>query len=202
MKLSTEIKDIAGAISIVQTENKGAEIGASNPFFKSKYSTLENVWNAIQRFLAPNGLAVVQDVQSKETCVSITTLVMHKSGQWIEFGPFDMPLAKKDAHSIGSAVKYGRRYALCAAFSIVGESDDDDGNEAMPKPEKKACISQEQLETLIDIIGSDEEYRETLLGFYKIKTLAEIEALKYPSILKSATKRKENRKKAEEQNGL
>jgi hypothetical protein len=203
MKSSTEIKDIAAALSKLQAENKGAELEAVNPFFKSKYSTLKDVWDSIRESVGRNGLAILQDVTTKDTCVSVTTLVTHSSGQWIEFGPLEVPFAKKDAQAVGSAISYAKRYALSAAVGVVSGIEDDDGNDAMPKQSApaKVFISREQMETLIGIIGSDDEYRETLLAFYKIKTLAEIEASKYQSVLKSAQKRAENRKNGV-QNGL
>ena len=203
MKSSTEIKDIAAALSKLQAENKGAEMEAVNPFFKSKYSNLKDVWDSIRESVGKNGLAILQDVTTKDICVSVTTLVTHSSGQWIEFGPLEVPFAKKDAQAVGSAISYAKRYALSAAVGVVSGIEDDDGNEAMPKHATpvKPLISQEQMELLIGIIGSDEEYRETLLTFYKIKSLAEIEASKYQAVLKSAQKRAENRKN-KVQNGL
>ena len=203
MKSSTEIKDIAAALSKLQAENKGAEMEAVNPFFKSKYSNLKDVWDSIRESVGKNGLAILQDVTTKDICVSVTTLVTHSSGQWIEFGPLEVPFAKKDAQAVGSAISYAKRYALSAAVGVVSGIEDDDGNEAMPKHATplKTLISQEQMESLISIIGSDEEYRETLLTFYKIKSLAEIEASKYQAVLKSAQKRAENRKN-KVQNGL
>jgi hypothetical protein len=49
-------------------------------------------------------------------------------------------LAKRDAHGVGSATSYAKRYALSAAVGIV--SDDDDGNaatEPAPPPRAKSA---------------------------------------------------------------
>jgi hypothetical protein len=107
VKSSQEIKDIAAAISKLQAENRGAEDEAVNPFFKSKYSTLKDIWDSIRESVGKNGLSILQDASTKETCVSITTIVCHSSGQFIEFGPLEIPFGKRDAHSIGSACSYG-----------------------------------------------------------------------------------------------
>jgi hypothetical protein len=204
MKSSEETKDIFAALSKLQAENKGAELEAVNPFFKSKYSTLKDAWDSIRESIGRNGLALLQDVTTKENAVSVTTIVSHLSGQWIEFGPLEVPFAKRDAQSVGSAVTYARRYALCATLGIVSGVEDDDGNEAMPKREtpEPRFITQDQMENLIAIIDDDDEYRETVLTFYKINSLAEIESTKYQAILKSALRKAENRKKTEGQNGL
>jgi hypothetical protein len=197
MKSSTEIKDIAAALSKLQAENKGAELEAVNPFFKSKYSTLKDAWDSIRASVGRHGLAILQDVTTKETCVSVTTIISHLSGQWIEFGPLEIPFAKKDAQAVGSAISYGRRYALCASIGIVSGVEDDDGNEAMPKKEgnDKKLISQDQINALNALVGEDEEYLTTVMAYFKLKSLAEIEQSKYPGIYKSAQKRAEHRKK-------
>jgi hypothetical protein len=46
-----------------------------------------------------------------------------------------MPLAKPDAHGVGSAITYARRYALAAMVGIAPE--DDDGNKAIEKDDRK-----------------------------------------------------------------
>ena len=64
----------------------------------------------------------------------ITSMLMHSSGEWIK-SEIRMPIAKKDAHGIGAATTYGRRYLLS---SMVGVAQaDDDGNGAIqraPRP--------------------------------------------------------------------
>jgi hypothetical protein len=72
---------------------------------------------------------VVQDASLCDRGVSVTTRLIHSSGQWIEFGPLTVPMSKQDAHGVGSATTYARRYGLSAALGIV--ADDDDGNAAV-----------------------------------------------------------------------
>jgi len=56
----------------------------------------------------------------------VTTTLLHESGQWIR-SEIRMPVGgKKDAHAIGSACTYGRRYGLSALIGIA--QHDDDGN--------------------------------------------------------------------------
>jgi hypothetical protein len=197
MKSSQEIRDIAAALSKLQAENKGAELEAVNPFFKSKYSTLKDAWDSIRESVGKNGLAILQDLTTKDTCVSVTTMICHLSGQWIEFGPLEVPFAKKDAQSVGSASTYAKRYSLCAALGIVSGTEDDDGNDAMPKQQapQKILITPEQLNELNALVGSDEEYLTTVMSYFKLKSLAEIDQAKYLGILNSAKKRAENRAK-------
>jgi hypothetical protein len=141
MKMSESINEIASSMSKLQSETKGADKGSTNPFFKSKYSTLEDAWDSIRNLVGKYGLSIWQDVTTKDMSVSVSTLVAHTSGQWIEFGPFELPCIKKDPQSIGSSCSYAKRYALCAAMGIVSSSEDDDGEKAMeahrpPKPKE------------------------------------------------------------------
>lgn len=101
---------------------------AKNPAFRSTYADLSAVIDAMREPYTSNGLTVWQDVELTETGVAVTTRLAHTSGQWIEFGPLTVPLSKRDAHGVGSATTYAKRYALCAALGIATEEDD--GNQA------------------------------------------------------------------------
>lgn len=138
MKTSESIKEIAGAICKMQAALKPADKDNTNPMYKSKYSDINAVWEALRVPLTSNGLSVWQDATTSETGVSVITRVVHQSGEWIEFSPFFVPLgAKKDAHGFGSCTSYARRYSLCSALGIT--SDDDDGNAcAAPSPKSQA----------------------------------------------------------------
>jgi hypothetical protein len=77
---------------------------------------MSSVWISMGR--TANGLAVVQEVANEERDIGVGTRISHASGQWMEFGPLVVPMAKQDAHGVGSAI-YGKRYGLCAALGIV-----------------------------------------------------------------------------------
>lgn len=127
MTTSEQINEIAAAAAKAQLELKPAVKGSVNPAFRSKYSDLAAIIEAAHVY-AKHGIAIFQDVTSGESGVSVTTRLAHSSGQWMEFGPLVVPLAKKDAHGVGSATTYAKRYGLQGAALIP--SDDDDGNAA------------------------------------------------------------------------
>mgnify|MGYP003656208263 CR=1 FL=1 len=137
MNTSEAIDLVSAAISAAQGTMKPAEMGATNPHFRSKYADLASVIHAIRDPLAKNGLGVLQDVQTVADeggafiGVSVLTRILHKSGQWIELGPLTIPLAKVDAHGLGAAVTYSKRYAVVAALGVSGSDIDDDGNAAI-----------------------------------------------------------------------
>lgn len=129
MNTSEQINEIAAALAKAQAAMKPAVKDANNPAFKSKYADLTSVWEACRGPLSANGIAALQDVTMLDGKVAVTTRLVHSSGQWLEFGPLPVPSAKADAHGVGSATSYARRYALSAAVGIV--ADDDDGNGAV-----------------------------------------------------------------------
>ena len=114
--LAKALTQMQGAMGIASKDRSG---------YNYKYADLASVWGVIREPLVSNGLSVLQDAITIPEGVSVTTRVMHDSGQWIEFGPLVVPMGKKDAHSTGSAITYAKRYALCAALGVV--TDDDDG---------------------------------------------------------------------------
>jgi hypothetical protein len=139
MRTSEAIDKIIPAFVKAQAMIAPAMKDAKNDHFKSKYADLAAVWEACRGPLSGAELCVNQDVELGERGVSVTTRLWHASGQWLEFGPLVVPLAKQDAHGVGSGVTYGRRFSLCAALGIVAE-EDDDGNGATGKPAGKTFV--------------------------------------------------------------
>jgi ERF superfamily len=160
MKTSNEIIEISKAMNLAQREMKPASKDSTNPHFRSKYSDLASVMESIREPIGNNGLSVWQDATLDEIGVNITTRIVHVSGQWVEFGPLTIPIGKRDAHSVGSACSYGKRYALCAALGVVSD-DDDDGNKAVAShknetkqetpTEKKQFIDKAQIKTFNEL---------------------------------------------------
>lgn len=190
MKTSDTINEIAKAMSLAQSQMTAAYTDSTNPHFRSKYANLESVIDAFRIPLCSNGLAFWQDVATTETQVMIYTRIIHSSGQWVEFGPLCIPIGKKDAHGIGSATTYGKRYALCAAMGVAPGEVDDDANEAVTSvhghvpgskkeksktkteenPEDEAPITHEQVRQLHQVADEcDPEYIAKVYGWLKDK---------------------------------
>jgi hypothetical protein len=129
MTTSEQIADLAAALVKAQAEMKPAAKESKNDHFKSKYADFSSVWEACRGPLTTHGIAVLQEVTLTEPGVCVSTRLLHSSGQWIQFEPLTVPVGKRDAHGVGSATSYGKRYALSAAVGVVAE--DDDGNAAV-----------------------------------------------------------------------
>ena len=129
MNKSESIKNLAKALSQFQSEVQNPKNSALNPFFKSKYAPLSEVLNVVRPLLSKNGLTVVQCPSSDTTTqdIVIITMLLHESGEWIESDPLFLKMDKPTPQGAGSAITYGRRYALSSILGISSE-DDDDGN--------------------------------------------------------------------------
>ena len=126
---SEVLGQLAAALALAQGEiAQGPLKSSSNPFFKSTYADLASVVEAIRIPLSKNGLAYVQRMlPSAGESVQVETVLMHASGEWIS-GTVALPVSKKDAQGVGSAITYARRYGLSAIVGVAPE--DDDGNAA------------------------------------------------------------------------
>lgn len=123
---------LAAALSNAQGLMSGALKDSNNLFFKSKYSDLHACWEACRKPLSDNKIAIVQTPEISESYVSIVTLMVHESGQWMRSR---ISMVPKDfsPQSVGSVMTYARRYALA---SMVGLSQvDDDAESAQPRGE-------------------------------------------------------------------
>jgi hypothetical protein len=134
MKMSDSIAQLAEALSKAQGQIDDASKGSKNPFFNSKYADLAAVRSVIREPLAANDIAVIQFPRSLDGEVEVETMLTHKSGEFMS-ETLRLPVGKWDAHGIGSAITYARRYGLMALLGIA--TDDDDGNAAVEKAPAK-----------------------------------------------------------------
>lgn len=130
MTTSTEIKSIAAAMVSLQSAVDDAAKNKTNPAYKSKYADLSAILDAIRPAMKEAKLAVIQSPSAENGVVSITTRIIHVSGEWIE-STLALTPSRSDPQGVGSAITYGRRYSLAALMGIT--QDDDDGNAASGK---------------------------------------------------------------------
>lgn len=146
MNKSEAINELASALAAAQLAMRSADKDGENPHFRSSYSTLASVWDAIRIPLSSNGLSVVQSVSTLyaegRVSVSVETTLLHSSGQWVA-SSLELPVGKPDAQGIGSAITYGRRYGISALVGATAD-DDDDGSAASADPVNAALLEQVQ----------------------------------------------------------
>tara|TARA_A100001515_G_scaffold141833_1_gene139387 strand:+ start:1835 stop:2584 length:750 start_codon:yes stop_codon:yes gene_type:complete len=122
---SESIGKLAAALSKFQAE-------VDNPTRDSqghnyKYADLANILNAVKQPLAINKLSVCQMLGSGVQGVSVTTILMHESGEYIQ-SEYSIPQETSSRMSApqqaGTTITYARRYALAACLGIAQEDDD------------------------------------------------------------------------------
>jgi hypothetical protein len=138
MQRSETIGALAKALTSFNSEVSKVSKDAANPFFKNNYASLDNIIDEVRPILTKNGLTLMQFPSGDGQNVSVTTYLMHESGEWIESDPLIMKPVKNDPQAIGSCITYARRYSL-QSFLSLNTGEDDDGNKAThtKQPEPK-----------------------------------------------------------------
>ena len=140
---SESIANLVKALSALQGELKDADKNALNPHFKSKYADLSEVLGNLRPLLAKNQLALSQFPSFENGIVSVTSLLAHASGEWIE-STASAPATKQDVQGVGSAITYLKRYSAAAIVGMASADQDDDGNSvSIQKVENKPIVKQE-----------------------------------------------------------
>lgn len=116
----TALADLQDSVSKI-TKN------ADNPFFKSKYTDLNAIFEEVKPKIREKGFILIQTVIHN---VLKTELIFIKSGEKLE-SEIDLLTVKPDMQQLGSAITYARRYAILPLLLI--ECEDDDGNLASGK---------------------------------------------------------------------
>ena len=129
MKTSTTISAIAKALAAASASLRNPGQDATNPHFRSKYTSLVGLIDSLRAPLAAQGIIVLQPVSSPVAGrVRVTTTLLHSSGEWMS-STADLP-SGATAQSFGAAVAYLRRYALQSMLGVSGDADADDDGEA------------------------------------------------------------------------
>jgi hypothetical protein len=135
MNKSDTIGELAKALAAAQGAMTAAKMDATNPFLRNKYADLGSVINATKQPMKDNGLAVSQLVGGNGDVVTITTLLMHLSGEWLSTDitlPINDAKGLSQAQAMGAVITYLRRYSLAAILGVHAD-DDTDGNETQKK---------------------------------------------------------------------
>jgi hypothetical protein len=135
MKISEGgISDLAGALAKAQGEFTAAERDhmakvtskkGEQSSYSYAYADLQAYLEVCRKPLADNGLSFIQNVGVDGQKATVSTLLIHASGQWLESDPLSLVASDHLPQSIGSAITYARRYSLSAVLGMASEADDD-----------------------------------------------------------------------------
>ena len=183
MNRSESIKNIAAALCKFNGEISHISKDANNPFFKSKYVTLDKLIDETREILQKNGLSVLQFPATQEgNGIGIQTMLLHESGEYIESDPIFMMPQKNDPQAAGSIVSYLRRYSYQAILNL-NTGEDDDAESTMKREDKK--ISEAQAKRLYMIgKGKDNAAIKNILSKYNYSASKDILIKDYEFICK------------------
>lgn len=136
METSTTIKELTAALCQFQSAQIKVAKTGKNPAFKSAYATLPQVLEAVLPTLTEVGLCFVQFPDGE----SLTTRLMHTSGEWMQ-ASYALKPVQNTPQASGSALTYARRYALLAVLGL-GTEDDDGLAASAPAPAVKFTAAQ------------------------------------------------------------
>ena len=130
-KQDSELR-LASALNLFQTLKVSAKKDGTNPHFKSTYSTLEAVIDAVNQGSA-FGLFFTQHIHEHEGKLFVKTVMRHVNDTDTYESCVPVPCANlQNPHQMGSGITYAKRYGLQSLYGLP--SEDDDGNNAI-KPQ-------------------------------------------------------------------
>ena len=98
MKHSESIKNISYSMLEIQRELKNPAQTAENPFYKSKYTPLNDLLDMIRPVCNKHNCSIIQE-DSKE---GVSTMLLHESGEWLQQEPMPMSLEKATPQGAGN----------------------------------------------------------------------------------------------------
>ena len=137
--------EVAAALANFNLEMENIAKNAKNPFFKSSYLDLSAIANTVRPLLAKHGLSVIQyPIDDENGRISVNTVLLHKSGQKIEFpGIWVKPSKLGEVQVLGSIITYLKRYSIAAILFVAGCEEDDDGEKAVGRGESAPQATQQ-----------------------------------------------------------
>jgi len=149
---SDKIGAIAAALAKAQAELSNPEktltgtIQGKHGERVFRYASLASGLDIVRKFLGPHEIAMMQTTAVEQGQITLTTLLVHASGEWVSSLWPVCPAGESSAQVKGAALTYARRYALFTLVGIAGEDDLDAPElpfEAPPQP----GVARSKLET-------------------------------------------------------
>lgn len=192
------------ALSKAQGEFPAIKKNAKNPFFKSKYVTLDQLIRHTAPVLSKHNLAVCQVVEDTGDHMWVKTILgLGGTEEWLcSRMAIKKKIAKIDAQKNkiykeltpqekGSEITYAQRYTYAAILAISASEDDDlelsmNQNYREAPKKKIAKITQRDLELLEREIGGNEIVLDTILHNLKLGMLADMPESKFSQAIQLA----------------
>lgn len=178
VNLSGSIAKISPAFVKAQATVKPALKDARNPHFGSTYADLASAFAACREALAENGIAVLQAPSADGRRVSVCTMLLHESGEWMR-STLTLTAMKDDPQAIGSAITYARRYGLMSMVGLAAEDDDGNAASAPPQQRQQAQRRDTKPQTFREEYGQKPDPKPDWMGLIaKARSRVEIEGVR------------------------
>lgn len=180
-----ENKNLLAALVKAQLEISPPVKDKENPRFKSKYASLDSMYNSCREVLAKNGMSLMHDVEKEvngetnKVEYNLKTTLMHISGESLS-NNFPMFVGEQTSQGLASARTYACRYATANLLALPSD-EDDDGEQAVVA--QKVYISEEQEKQLLALIAEDVGLLNKVLGAYKVDKLSKIPRTEFSTIV-------------------
>lgn len=152
---SESLDELALALIAAKQEFKKVQLTKTNPMFRSKYATLEEIQEATDPYLHKHDLCIIQFPETVEGVPGLVTMLLHSSGQFIRatvtMEAVAANKAQTDIQALGSNITYMRRYGRAAVLGIVSD-EDTDGNSSRPQRTKKTTKNDIDLVRFYDYV--------------------------------------------------
>lgn len=188
-QMSQEVNELFKALCLAQRE---MPVIAKNVSGRFKYADWTQVLEVTQPILTKHGLALSQDFIAHESGKNfIMTILCHTSGQWKE-SIYALPFYDRSViakgmsfnSSLAGDITYFKRYAYSAAIGCATGEEDNDGEPASERPQKRAAIGQEEYRVLKEKYQNDPETLTLLLQNFGKTKLSELTIAEYNLLIK------------------
>ena len=138
--------------------------------FGYKYATLDNVLNMLKDVLPSYDLGFVQFPETIDGKDGVTTVVIHKSGEYIS-ARYEMDATPVKGTNLtqqkGASITYTRRYSLCSVFGIATEEDTDGVVADQPQTKETKPASKKTVAEYMALIDNCEDEQAINRLFYE-----------------------------------
>ncbi len=180
MNLYQKLIEIRKSVPYIKKEAKGHQY---------TYATESQILGAIREKMDELQVLMYQDMVAIERSDKGTLLTFKYTWvnaeipeEKIECTQY-MSEPKFDAKAIGSMMTYGNKYFLYKFLNVPTDKDDPDAFQAKADARKpKPCLSKEQIEKLLYIIGGRKDIYDEILQTYGVADLGLIAADQYQTL--------------------
>jgi len=163
------MKNIYTKLFEIQKRKLVFEKTATNPFHKSKYCPLPEVWKTLAPILEELQLLCIHEVKEWVLITTIIDMENYKDTAILEHSTdkisTQLHINSTEAQKTGSDITYYKRYNLACIFNIITD-DDIDGNKS--KAKAKEVFTLERL-TKMQEWAKDKKKEEVMQYALKIK---------------------------------